>query len=394
MTKRALHVPLLPVLASTIVGSTGFVISNTPQSYVHSEPCSADPKCSANPITGTSIADVGSRQLSVRRQSKLSMAGVIDAEIVTEDDNGDDRSGAAATTDPSPKTLVDMVLESAPEWKHIVVEFVDKTPSGNLEVIPCRMPFTVDVDGVTYSIGTPFEDTVAVLTDDADGNPTIVDPDDDDNMEILQLAATALVENMGEELRLRKTPRVLTVKGDLRAVTGKYLNDSGEVKTEQLLKEEDEDDAFFDKFFTEQLGAGYEEEFVLNDGDDEAERLFDMFNVPGLGTEQDNDDAIKQMLDGMGSEGDDAGDDEKEITIANKEGTKSLPLFPFTSPEGKSYAFVQLVENPLLVGKEDDSIDESQRLLLDVDEAAAIIPRIEEKFDKELRDAGFLQSEE
>eukprot|EP00562_Extubocellulus_spinifer_P004052 CAMPEP_0178516264 /NCGR_PEP_ID=MMETSP0696-20121128/25014_1 /TAXON_ID=265572 /ORGANISM="Extubocellulus spinifer, Strain CCMP396" /LENGTH=723 /DNA_ID=CAMNT_0020146515 /DNA_START=60 /DNA_END=2231 /DNA_ORIENTATION=+ len=96
MTKRALHVPLLPVLASTIVGSTGFVISNTPQSYVHSEPCSADPKCSANPITGTSIADVGSRQLSVRRQSKLSMAGVIDAEIVTEDDNGDDRSGAAA----------------------------------------------------------------------------------------------------------------------------------------------------------------------------------------------------------------------------------------------------------------------------------------------------------
>lgn len=389
MTKRAL--PLLPVLSSTIVGSSGFVVNNTPQSFVHFEPCSVGPKGSANAIA--CIAGFGAPQISVRKQSKLSMAEVIDAEIVREDD-GDDRSGAAAAADPSRKTLVDMVLESAPEWKDIVVEFVEKTPSGNLELIPCRMPFTVDVDGVTYSIGTPFEDTVAVLADDADGNPTIVDPDDDNNMEIFQLAATALVENMGGELRLRRTPRVLTVQGDLRAVTGKYLKDSGEVKTEQLLKEEDEDDAFFDNFFKGQLGAGYEEEFVLDDGDDEAERLFDMFNIPGLGTEQDNDNAIKQMLDGMGSEGDDAGDDEKEITIANKEGTKALPLFPFTSPDGKSYAFVQLVENPLLVGKEDFSIDETQRLLLDVDEAATIIPRIEEKFEKELTDAGFLNSEE
>ena len=326
------------------------------------------------------------------------MAEFIDAEIVREG-NVDDQSrrGATATAadDSTQKTLVDMVLENAPDWKNIVVEFVQKTPSGNLELIPCRMPFMVDVDGVTYSIGTPFEDTVAVLTDDADGNPIIADPDDDDNMEIFQLAATALNENMGGEFFLRRTPRVLTVQGDLSAVTGKYLKGSGEVETDELLKEEDEDDAFFDNFFKEQLGAGYEEEFALNDDDDDkqAEKLLDMFNIPGLGTEEDNDDAIKELLDGIGSEDEDNVNDSEAIAIATKDGTKALPLFPFISPDGKSYAFVQLVDKPLLVGKEDVSIDETQRLLINADEAAEIIPIIEEKFEKELRELGFLSSE-
>ena len=157
------------------------------------------------------------------RLSATSGGDVIDAEFVRDDDEQIGYSGGA----PMSTTVADIALDAAPEWKDIVVEFVSRTPSGNLNVIPCRMPFTVNIDGQVYSIGMPFEECVAVLEDDANGQlSSLVDPDDDANEEIFQLAATALTENMGNELRLRRTPRVLTVQGDLKAITGKYLEES------------------------------------------------------------------------------------------------------------------------------------------------------------------------
>jgi len=311
---------------------------------------------------------------------------IIDAEFVRDDDEINNSGGASIST-----TVADIALDAAPEWKDIVVEFVSKTPSGNLKVIPCRMPFTVNVDGKVYSIGMPFEDAVAILEDDTNGQlSSLVDPDDDANEEVFQLAATALTENMGNELRLRKTPRVLTVQGNLKDITGKYLqeNQAEPVQASNLIKDQEEDDdAFFDSFFRKELGEKYEEEFAVVNGDIDANELFDLFNVPGLGTEEDNDEAIKGLLDEIASDSQ-AGSAERAhrdrmVSIAN-DGAKVLPLFPFTSPEGKSYAFVQFKESPLLVGKEDPKIDKTQRLLLDSKEAALILPRVEDQLKEEL----------
>lgn len=318
------------------------------------------------------------------RLSAKSAGDVIDAEFVRDDDDKIGYSGG----DSMSTTVADIALDAAPEWKEIVVEFVSRTPSGNLNVIPCRMPFTVEIDGQVYSIGMPFEASVAVLEDDANGQlSSLVDPDDDANEEIFQLAATALTENMGNELRLRRTPRVLTVQGDLKAITGKYLeeNQAEPVQAKTLVRdEEDDDDAFFDDFFTKELGENYEEEFAVANEDIDADKLLDLFNVPGLGTEEDNDEAIKGLLEEIASDSQTGSQTtDRMIRIAN-DGAKALPLFPFTSPEGKSYAFVQFKESPLLVGKEDPKIDRTQRLLLDSTEAAMILPRIEEQLKEEL----------
>ena len=310
------------------------------------------------------------------RLSAASGDDIIDAEFVRDDEQVSDSGGTSLST-----TVADMVLDAAPEWKDIVVEFVSRTPSGNLNVIPCRMPFTVNVDGEVYSIGMPFEDAVAVLEDDADGQlSSLVDPDDDANEEVFQLAATALTENMGNELRLRRTPRVLTVQGDLKAITGKFLQEkqAEPVQAKALIKdEEDDDDAFFDSFFRRELGEHYEDEFAVDDID--SDELLDLFSVPGLGTEGDNEEAIRGLIDEIAA--DDhagAGMTDRMVSIAN-DGAKALPLFPFTSPEGKSYAFVQFKDIPLLVGKEDPKIDKTQRLLLDSTESALLLPRIEEE---------------
>ena len=326
------------------------------------------------------------------RLSATSGGDVIDAEFVRDDDEQIGYSGGA----PMSTTVADIALDAAPEWKDIVVEFVSRTPSGNLNVIPCRMPFTVNIDGQVYSIGMPFEDCVAVLEDDANGQlSSLVDPDDDANEEIFQLAATALTENMGNELRLRRTPRVLTVQGDLKAITGKYLEESQAepVQAKALIQdEEDDDDAFFDSFFRKELGENYEEEFAVANDEIDADKLLDLFNMPGLGTEEDNDEAIKGLLDEIASDSQGRSQStDRMISIAN-DGAKALPLFPFTSPEGKSYAFVQFKESPLLVGKEDPKIDNTQRLLLDSTEASLILPRIEEQLKEEL--AGVIDQEE
>lgn len=326
---------------------------------------------------------------------------IIDAEIVSDDK--DDGSGGDDSSQVT-KSIADLALDEAPEWKRIVVEFVERTPSNNLNVLPCRMPFTVDLDGTTYSVGVPFEDTVAIVSDSIDPetgeiSQVVIDPDDEGSDEVLQLAATALKENMGGKILLRRTPRVLTVQGDLSALTGKYLRKSSDVSKEQLLKDDDEDNAFFDDFFKDALGGGYEEEFVLDDLDgDEAEKLLSMFSVPGLGTEEDNVDAIREMFGEDTSEGEAIGastgtlpDRDLQTT---RDGTKALPLFPFTSPDGKSHALVQLQQNPLLVGREDPDIDETQRMLLDAAESAEILPRIEEMFAGKLREAGLLLGED
>eukprot|EP00563_Minutocellus_polymorphus_P018107 CAMPEP_0197723198 /NCGR_PEP_ID=MMETSP1434-20131217/5603_1 /TAXON_ID=265543 /ORGANISM="Minutocellus polymorphus, Strain CCMP3303" /LENGTH=388 /DNA_ID=CAMNT_0043308427 /DNA_START=55 /DNA_END=1221 /DNA_ORIENTATION=+ len=380
MTKR--RTSLLPQVVSMfalVAGCSGFICSSS-ESWPAAATAATGRTVLPNPPTRTTCFD-----LPVGLPWRLSAttgSDIIDAEFVRDDEQRSNSGGTSVST-----TVADIVLDAAPEWKDIVVEFVSKTPSGNLHVIPCRMPFTVNVDGEVYSIGMPFEDAVAVLEDDANGQlSSLVDPDDDANEEVFQLAATALTENMGNELRLRRTPRVLTVQGNLKSITGTYLQEkqAEPVQAKDLIKdEEDDDDAFFDSFFRKELGENYEDEFAVANDDVDADEVLGLFSVPGLGTE-DNEEAIRGLLDEIASDHKaGAGTTDRMVSIAN-DGAKALPLFPFTSPEGKSYAFVQFKESPLLVGKEDPKIDKTQRLLLNAKESALILPKIEEQLKEEL----------
>eukprot|EP00567_Pseudictyota_dubia_P002339 CAMPEP_0197468656 /NCGR_PEP_ID=MMETSP1175-20131217/66195_1 /TAXON_ID=1003142 /ORGANISM="Triceratium dubium, Strain CCMP147" /LENGTH=302 /DNA_ID=CAMNT_0043004761 /DNA_START=822 /DNA_END=1730 /DNA_ORIENTATION=+ len=271
-----------------------------------------------------------------------------------------------------PKTLVDLSLDSDPEMKDVLVEFVELTPSGNQKSIDCKLPFTIDLEGASYAVGTPSDPMVAVVTDDDSGEIVMLDVDDDSNEELFQIAAAGLVKYMGEDLRLKRTPRVLTVDGDLNSYTNKWIQEEN-VSTEDFLMTEDENDEFFDEFFRDELGPNYEEEFLLDENDKEAEEAMNLFSVPGLGTEKHDEKGIQEMLREITS----------GIDLALKyelDGTKALPLFPFKGPDDKTYALVQITQPLLLIGKEDPNIDIAQRLLLNTEESAKILPQVRSEF--------------
>ena len=284
-----------------------------------------------------------------------------------------------------PKTLADISFESDPEMKNILVEFVELMPSGNRKYIECKLPFTADLDGVTYSIGMPERPTVAILTDADNGEQIMLDADDDANEEIFQIAAAELVKNMGEDFRLKRTPRVLTVEGDLDAMTRKWMpqkHNADEIGN--LLDEEDEDDQFFEDFFKEQLGPNFREEVLIDkQNDNAAEDLMKLFSIPGLGTEEGDEDGVEDMLNEILSGEESATDEERivqEQAEAINQHAKALPLFPFAGPDDRMYAFVQMSDPILIVGKEDPLIDKAQRLLLSDEEAAMILPRLKAEF--------------
>lgn len=294
------------------------------------------------------------------------MTNIVDAEFSY--DEADNDTGV-----DHPKTLVDLSLDSDPEMKDLLVEFVEMTASGNQKYIDCKLPFTVDLNGVTYSIGTPTDPIVAVVTDDASGDKIMLDADDDSKEEIFQIAAAALVKYIGEDLRLKRTPRILTVEGDLNSYTDKWVQED-RVSTEEFLVTEDENDEFLDDFFKDELGPNYEEEFLIDEqSDEEAEMFMNMFSVPGLGTEEYDEKGIEEMFQEMASGSDLSSD-------AEVDNTKALPLFPFKGPDDTTYTLVQITQPMLLVGKEDASIDKAQRLLLNAEESAKVLPQVRSEF--------------
>lgn len=322
------------------------------------------------------VVPFGSRKYEIQRRplslddpryfASLSMADVVDAELSYDEADSDGGRGR-------PKTLVDLSLDSDPEMKNMLVEFIEVMPSGNQKCIDCKLPFTVDLDGVTYSVGTPHDPIVAVVTDGENGETVMLDADDDSKEEIFQIAAAGLVKYLGEDLRLKRTPRILTVEGDLNSYTEKWIQEE-RVSTDDFLYMEDEGDELLDNFFRDELGPNYEEELSVDEIDDEeAEELMNFFSVPGLGTEVDDEVGIQEMFQEMASGSDLSSD-------SDADNTKALPLFPFKGPDDKTYALVQITQPVLLVGKEDAAIDMAQRLLLNEEESAKILPQISLEF--------------
>lgn len=324
-----------------------------------------------------------------RKTLKHLYSNIIDVEFSKEDDDGSQilNSGGA-------ETLLDYSLNMDPEWKDIPVRFIDTESAGKNKYIDCKLAFLIEMDGVEYSIAVPCETQVGVVCEGSfvGGNPShYLDSDDEENIELMEIAAAQFAKEFGEELKIKRTPRTLTVEGDLESITKDWSSmlDSQNIKTEQLLDDEDEDDKFIDDFFRRELGANYREEFLIEDKeiDDEVEKISGFFNIPGVGTEVGDVDGIDELFNEIESGADIEKAKEYELSNENT-GDSTLRLLSFQGPDQNYYSLVQMLKPVILVGREDPDVEAPKRVLLTKDMADQIIPRLESQFKEELDAVG------
>mmetsp|Transcript_12730 Transcript_12730/g.18130 ORF Transcript_12730/g.18130 Transcript_12730/m.18130 type:complete len:448 (-) Transcript_12730:36-1379(-) len=315
----------------------------------------------------------------------------------------------------SNNSLLFQSLQMDPDWQDIAIEFIDpssaNSSSSRRKYIDCHLAFMMEMDGVSYAIGTPCETQVAIFCE-GDEN-YFMDPDADENVELMEMAAAAFYKEFGEKtgITFKRTPRTLTVHGDLQSITDKmrdtttfhqYLGtNSNNFLKKQTKSDVEKDDAFLDDFFTRELGANYKEEFLLDDKnydgqddpmDKEVQSLMELFNIPGIGDQYDDDAGIASLIDEVLS------DDIHESTTSTKVQSNNnnppspvdtaMRLVAFKGPDEKYYSLVQLLQPIILVAKQDTNLEISQRMLLSPEEANYITPLLEEKFKKELERSG------
>lgn len=380
---------------------------------------------------------------------------IIDVEVIPDDDSDDDEntsyvqpskkkktnSSPSNNTKLSGKKQVSLLQASLAsveaKLSSLSFNFVDPAPktSSKQSFIPCRVAFTVEHDDVEYVLGTPTDTQVAIYVEDTNSNEAyFLDPDEDDNMEIMERAATVfqskyehislsdLDEDDDEDIdadnndnnnnnnsgsrkqklriRFKRTPRALTVEGDLSMVTGNWKQDTQkqveEVKDvakalfeNNKVASDDDDDEYFDNFFRNELGANFREEALANAGlDEQAKELMDLFSMPGLGTEQDNDEGIKEIFDEILDGQDDKLAKEELNGLSASETALRLVGFNDENDDGRVYSLVQLLQPMILVAKNHPSLEFDERLLLTEEEAQKIVPILEQQFKAEFEGAG------
>ena len=332
----------------------------------------------------------------------------------------------SAATNNKPKTLIDISLETGdPNWNKARIPFFH--PNGQ-NFIDCKLAFMVDIEvedsngqpqKISYGIAVPFDEAVAIVEENPKkGNVMYFHPDDvvdgngssgsssvnksgldpDEMLELMEMMAGQVQEQLGESLTLCKTPRVLTIRGEgLKELTENWdtelLPDPASV--EDLLSTmssskkktstrdgddelyQDELQEFYD-FMKDELG---QEEFDktmnqdLNEDDIDPE-LLELFDVPGLsGATADGADGMEEILQSMlvdlqeqeGSDGDkkinkNSGKGFDKKTTLEKESefiTKpafmdgaALKLLSFNFRGGKkAYSLVKLMQPFVIIGK-------------------------------------------
>jgi hypothetical protein len=419
------------------------------------------------------IADTTRTRTSAAKLD-LSPTNIIDAEVISSDDDNNNNN-ESATSPSSSNNLIEYSQNLDPDWKSMPIAFCD-TQSNTY--VDCNLAFyvkdptttttTSTLDGNVddddyekveeYALGVPCEIPIVVAlelednvvanniaaTENEDGaknvvnlsrvipiNPddtSVYDPEsgpldnnsiflqDEDKEEIFQLAARALMEEFGPTIRLKRTPRVLTMEGDLDEVLGgdwrRVLwggsgqkrgsrrrkknsdddddddDDDDEMSLENMLHAYADDDAdeknggedFFDTIMKRDLGADYES-LVDDDDDDIDEDLLKLFDGSAEILEDDLNDLmdkvkdIKTELDDE-SEEVDYEDSSYDALLRRLQPSAALRLLNFLGPDGREYTILRPLRPILLVGKEDPD-DYTRRILLTEEEKARILPRLE-----------------
>lgn len=298
--------------------------------------------------------------------------------------------------DDASKSLFDLSLESDPDFLNSRIPFIDcssKSSSGT-NYIDVKLAFMAELDGVQYGIAIPFDSAAALTLEKEDGSVNYLSPDLDDNEELMAIMACQLQEHVGEDLKLERTPRVLTISGPLDNYTKdwkkKLLPEPIEPK-ELMGKIGDGDElAFFHKFMKDELG---EEEYqkTLNEtpDDNEMKDLLALFEVPGLGDRSDDVDGIEELLKSLLTPEKDFEEAREELGVnrLDHEGV-ALKLVSYVFAGGKSYSLVKLLKPYALVGKYIPDDKDARFELLTPAEEKLILPRLEEICTKDLESAG------
>ncbi|GKY93994.1 hypothetical protein MPSEU_000366200 [Mayamaea pseudoterrestris] len=280
------------------------------------------------------------------------------------------------------KSLIEMSLEADSDFNNTRVPFIDVGGTSQ-RYIDVRLAFMVACDGVEYGIGIPFDHTAAITVESNDnGSVQYISPDDDDNEEIMQIFAAQLQTQVGEDLTLKRTPRVLTIAGPLETCTNDWMENilPKPVDIDDLMKEEsDENSEFIHTFMKEELGQDlYQSVMDEEASDDLSEDIQSLFNVPGLGDQADDSEGMKELIESMREEHD--VQTSKKLTEIGRDldhDGVALKLVSYLFPGGKEYSLVYLLKPYILIARSARSDDDLQFNLLTRDEEKIVAPRIE-----------------
>eukprot|EP00535_Pseudo-nitzschia_heimii_P007136 CAMPEP_0197174318 /NCGR_PEP_ID=MMETSP1423-20130617/891_1 /TAXON_ID=476441 /ORGANISM="Pseudo-nitzschia heimii, Strain UNC1101" /LENGTH=425 /DNA_ID=CAMNT_0042623233 /DNA_START=83 /DNA_END=1360 /DNA_ORIENTATION=+ len=334
-------------------------------------------------------------------------------DLSSEDENTQDDLSALLGTR---KNLIDVSLDTGdPLWKETRIQFYRGT-----EFIDCRLAFTVDLEGQSYGIGVPFDDVVAIVVQEKNdkeknrsNNDNVVtkniDPDayndNEEYAELMEIFAVQVQEQFGEDYKLRKTPKVLTISGGLDKITKDWQN---KVITKpfdiddlvEISKPKNEDDLSteldsFYKFMRDELGDK-EFEKTMNGGTDEdfvgteLNELMGLFDVPMVEGDDNKDAAgFDELMQSIAKD-----IETGEVSEANEfipdTDNAALKLLGYTFREsGKSYFLVKPLKPYTLIGRHvQDEQDMIRFELLTPEEDKVIIPKLEEICQEDLKANG------
>ena len=316
-------------------------------------------------------------------RQRLSAAPIIDADF--ERVEGGSRNVTESNFEDLPsKSLLELSLSSDPDWNETRIPFMDGD-----NFIDVKLAFMVDLDGVQYGIGVPFDHAAAVTIEQKDGTVVNLPPDDPESEEMIQIMADQSQKHVGEDLALKKTPRILTIKGPLEGYTKdwkeKLIPQSIDTKT--LLDDSDEDLKFFHDFMKKELGEDEYTKTLQGDMPDIDSEFMELFGAIGKDGTQTVSDLFPDGID----------DDKEDLFIKEMEDFVNkdishdgvaLKLLSYSLQDGKKYSVVQLLKPYALVGKYTENEDDLRFDLLSPKAADLVLPRLEEACREDLEKAG------
>jgi len=359
----------------------------------------------------------------------IQFSKIIDAEVIADDDGSDNdniSSGDSTAADNLQLSLVEYSQKQDPDWKSMPIAFCDTVSNSYID---CNLAFYVkdplgqNGQGAEYSLGVPCEVPIVVSLEVADDeendngdnddaaftnlskvipiSPEHTDEDtlsEEEKNEIFQMAARALMEEFGAGIRLKKTPRVLTLDGNLEEVIGDWKEvllesvsnskDVGFLSFEGALNLFDDDNKdgedYFDKIMRRDLGDDYMS--LAEDGDGEVdEELLKLFDSDSVNKDGD----VSEVVDFLKNSGDSNNiDDDFDTLLQQLKPSAALRLLNFMTEDGKEVTILRPVRPMLLLGKEDPE-DYTRRILLTDEEMAEVLPRLESVCREGLEKAGF-----
>jgi len=332
-------------------------------------------------------------QKKARFYPNLVKSAIVDADFERidsndENDNSKSMSQDADSSDIFGKSILDMTIRDNNE----TFPFMD---SDSQNAIFCRLAVTSNLDeelGGTYAIGIPEENGVLMIVERGGEELEYIDPDVSENVELLEIMAGALQKYLSPDLQLQRTPRILTIAGDLDQYTNKLPDNlvSEDMTFENLMDEPDGDLDQIDDFFKEQFGKEQYNEFIKefeqNQSDPEF-LAFAKFFEEGLeggvdeapSTPKEFEQAVRDL--GLDLQNDGVGLKLVGFSVKQPDHPKTAPFV---------YSLVKPVKPLTVVGRLRKNAEDNSVIfqLLSPDEEQVIVPKLEQICKKEIESLG------